>query len=294
MIEDLLKNQGLCLRESKLFPPAWDDDPVIGSFRDRDFRKRLEMLFGAATLSWQEYMRAWESIRPFADLVPGQVQYMEDHKRRFFELFRALSFLLRGSERPRILDVGVSVFSRLFRVFLPQCYLVTLDRPVDPDYPGFRPEVVKEIIAGDDHIICDLRRVVAGDRVYERYCGFFDIVVFTEVLEHLDAHPVEVLEFLRELIRPQGWLYLTTPNFFRRDNCLRLLQGENPAAYHPRRGENWDAHHHYREYSMKELICIAKEAGLSVWAFYGSDCWDPEGLNLREEEKSNLVLICRK
>lgn len=42
--------------------------------------------------------------------------------------------------------------------------------------------------------------------------GMFDIVVFTEIVEHINI-PVPVLERIHRLLRPGGRLYITTPNF---------------------------------------------------------------------------------
>lgn len=40
----------------------------------------------------------------------------------------------------------------------------------------------------------------------------FDIIVFTEIIEHINT-PIPVLENLRQLLRPGGCIYVTTPNF---------------------------------------------------------------------------------
>ncbi len=40
----------------------------------------------------------------------------------------------------------------------------------------------------------------------------FDIIIFTEVLEHLNFHPDRTLHKIRSLLKPDGYLYLTTPD----------------------------------------------------------------------------------
>jgi SAM-dependent methyltransferase len=42
--------------------------------------------------------------------------------------------------------------------------------------------------------------------------GSFDVILWIEVIEHID-YPVQELENIRQLLRPGGVLYLTTPNF---------------------------------------------------------------------------------
>lgn len=42
--------------------------------------------------------------------------------------------------------------------------------------------------------------------------GDFDVILWIEVIEHID-YPVEELAYMRQLLRPGGIIYLTTPNF---------------------------------------------------------------------------------
>lgn len=50
----------------------------------------------------------------------------------------------------------------------------------------------------------------------------FDLVVLTEVIEHLENHRAAIAELART-IRPGGWLILTTPNIMRLDSRLAFL-----------------------------------------------------------------------
>jgi hypothetical protein len=118
----------------------------------------------------------------------------------------------------------------------------------------------------------------------------------TEVLEHLVVNPVEFLGSLINLLAAGGFLYLTTPNFFRLENLEKINCRINPQVVFPKRGENFDAHHHYREYDMEELVRFVGEAGGKVVARYFSGCWDEDALLsgiLKEhpERKANLVLV---
>jgi 2-polyprenyl-3-methyl-5-hydroxy-6-metoxy-1,4-benzoquinol methylase len=51
--------------------------------------------------------------------------------------------------------------------------------------------------------------------------GAFDVLVFTEIIEHIN-NPREVLAEIHRLLRPGGCLYLTTPNF---DSLERRIIG---------------------------------------------------------------------
>src|SRR6185436_15667294 len=51
--------------------------------------------------------------------------------------------------------------------------------------------------------------------------GFFDIIISVEVLEHINNPREEIAKF-RELLRPGGAVYLTTPNF---NSVSKLMLG---------------------------------------------------------------------
>lgn len=53
--------------------------------------------------------------------------------------------------------------------------------------------------------------------------GFFDVIISIEVIEHIN-NPLEEIAKFRELLRPGGVVYLTTPNF---NSVSKLLLGKN-------------------------------------------------------------------
>lgn len=86
----------------------------------------------------------------------------------------------------------------------------------------------------------------------------FDLLIFCEVLEHIDRPPAEVLAELRQWLVPGGALLLTTVNLARLSNRIRLLFGKELfARYTP---ENLVMGHH-REYTLVELEHYLLDAG---------------------------------
>lgn len=88
--------------------------------------------------------------------------------------------------------------------------------------------------------------------------NFFDLINFSEVLEHFNFYPLPVLaEFLR-VLKPSGRLLITTPNQARFNNRLKLLLGLSI---------NWDIKEpfspmtHAREYTAKEVVWLLEQAG---------------------------------
>lgn len=231
---------------------------------------------------------------PF-DRVSGQADYAREHRRRFHELFLAVRTLTESSASPRILEFGPGLFSTLYESLCPGCRLVFADRPtpsIDESFePILRPLMSSAIEFVEVDLLGDLD---AAAPVLDRF-GPFDLVVFTEVLEHLARHPAEVLAFLLDRLTPRGVLYLTTPNALGRSKLRIIKRGRNPQQMYPRRGDNVDAHHHVREYSMVELIEAVQEAGGQVRALHFSTCWDDpqelDSLRERPAESGNLVLV---
>ena len=122
--------------------------------------------------------------------------------------------------------------------------------------------------------------------------GFF---VFSFIKSDLVVNPVELLrEFLR-LLKPSGSLYLTTPNFYRQENLEKIAARRNPQHLFPGLNANWDAHFHHREYCLKELLDIIRQAGGETAMFYFSDCWDVDApATMTKDQRSNLVFVIRQ
>jgi len=94
---------------------------------------------------------------------------------------------------------------------------------------------------------------------------FFDMVIFTEVLEHLPQSPLHALNEMRRVAKPGGTLILTTPNITRSINRLKILLGKNvsyPLAHLLENDGNGDNlyHRHNREYTLKEVKTLVKHA----------------------------------
>ncbi|TAL51408.1 class I SAM-dependent methyltransferase [Patescibacteria group bacterium] len=99
--------------------------------------------------------------------------------------------------------------------------------------------------------------------------NFFDLVVCTEVLEHLPQSPALALSEARRVTKPQGYLLVTTPNITRSINRAKMALGKS--VMYPLEqlleddgnGSNL-YHRHNREYTLKELIILVRHAGWSV------------------------------
>lgn len=250
-----------------------------------------ESLQNNSALREADYEAVWQEV--FATdghLVVGQAAYGEEHKRRFYELCNALGVMIAGVERPRLLEIGVSNFSGMYQKLYPQLVMDALDRPVPVDYAGFTPARIKQATNAERVYSVDLNRPAVD--VLIDCAGQYDVVLFAEVLEHLTVHPVELFRALLGLLKPHGMLYVTTPNFFRYENRLKIERWENPQQIYPQADGNWDLHHHYREYGHRELLRFFVDAGGLVKAFHFSSCWDEQScLPDNPAEYANMVFV---
>lgn len=99
--------------------------------------------------------------------------------------------------------------------------------------------------------------------------NFFDLVIFSEILEHLLHNPIPVLKELKRVLKNSGSLLITTPNVACLKNRLHLLLGQNIyfnldqlLATTP---QNLNIYHrHNRLYTMAEVAWLLKKAKFKI------------------------------
>lgn len=104
----------------------------------------------------------------------------------------------------------------------------------------------------------------------------FDVVLMTEVYEHLREYPIRSLQEARRILRPGGRLYFTTPNAAYVRNRWELLRGHSVATALPDWIGGLPHARHAREYTFAEVHELMAIAGLRVVReeshhFYTSD-----------------------
>ena len=117
---------------------------------------------------------------------------------------------------------------------------------------------------------------LTNDRLEGEFLGRkFDVVIFSEVIEHLMMHPTKVIRFLLRHLTENGVIVLTTPNLFSHNKLCNISQRRSPLHPYPAAYTRNDApHFHVREFSMGDLLEMIDEAGGRPSAFFFSSCWD--------------------
>lgn len=110
----------------------------------------------------------------------------------------------------------------------------------------------------------------------------FDIALCSEVLEHVPDDSGLLREILR-VLRPGGYLVLTTPNLFTARNLLRKLIGREPKI---------EIFEHLREYSYPEIVTGIETAGFCILRFLSIGFYIPKmHWIFRSRRLSGLVFL---
>lgn len=177
--------------------------------------------------------------------------YLSMHQTRFADILHLCRRYVPDASA-RVLDIGRSELTAQLGGFYHNVHSLGLG-------PGADDGGHRELNAMDGvpHITFDLLR---SDCVSEwPDCGRFDLIVFSEVIEHLSIAPEYTLELLHSRLAEKGVLICTTPNAVDIAKRLRMIAGRNPyerlRLYALNPG-------HIREYTRQELCTIAESVGL--------------------------------
>jgi 2-polyprenyl-3-methyl-5-hydroxy-6-metoxy-1,4-benzoquinol methylase len=199
---------------------------------------------------------ALRAIADDADIVPEAYRewwsnYLVNHHDRYLVTFDIIRSLGEGK---RILEVGC----------LPG-HLTVLLRKAGLDVQGIDLDPTRIQPLWDEHgIEVDTGDIESEPLPYDE--DSYDLIIFTEMLEHLRVNPLHSVREMARVLRPGGLLLLSTPNItpLHRVGFLfgRDYQGDPVKEF----GKLERIGHmgHVRLYSTHEVVRILEHAGLSV------------------------------
>lgn len=202
--------------------------------------------------------------------------YVNLHKDRFADILRLCQVHV-SNPSARVLDVGRSELTAHLLKFYSNVTTLGIDLSFDDG--GHREVSNMGEVA---HITFDLLNSHQIDSWPA--CGVFDLVVFSEVLEHLSIAPEFVLAFLNSMLANGGILICTTPNASDVAKRVRLVCGRNPFERLRLYSNNPG---HIREYTRNDLYNIAHSVGLECIRHYYFDWRQSNG-------RSRVKAVCMK
>jgi SAM-dependent methyltransferase len=193
-----------------------------------------------------QYARKWRSLDAFITALrhdhewrgfAASLRYLEHARHRFDALLTSLPKVARPLT---VLDIGTTPFTLFLKQQYPHYQIATIDLT-----PFWQEHCRRQ---GIDFHPCDL---ACDDLPFADES--FDVVIFTEVLEHLTAAPVQVLKKIQRVLRLGGQLLFSVPNFASLRNRITLLCGRSPLELHRSQFKSIHGHGHLREYTLHEL-----------------------------------------
>jgi SAM-dependent methyltransferase len=89
----------------------------------------------------------------------------------------------------------------------------------------------------------------------------FDCVIFCEILEHLLLNPDFALDEIYRILKPSGYIVVSTPNAARLSNLIRLARGKNIYADYSPHGIYG---RHNREYTFTEVAELLERHSFEI------------------------------
>jgi len=179
----------------------------------------------------------------------NEINYTKFHFQRFKDIF--LSYVGK-SEGIKILDIGTSPFT----IYLKNH---TNNDIYTIDYSDtLKERCLQENIFFAKH---DLQK--KADLPFEE--NYFDLILFTEVFEHLLSDPVLLIKRISRCLKKGGVLIIGTPNLAIFKNRLSLLLNRRILEY-----PSWEideesihGHGHNRLYVSSEIVEYCRSAGMN-------------------------------
>ena len=211
---------------------------------------------------------------------PGSMHnYLDIHRQRFSDILQICQRHV-PNRSAKVMDVGRSALTTQLCEFYQNVHTLGLDLSLDD---GGHRELIR--MDGVPHITFDLLN--SPIRSAWPDCGAFDLIVFSEVIEHLSVAPEFVLAVLSSMLTERGVIICSTPNASDLAKRIRLAFGRNPyerlRLYSTNPG-------HIREYTRQELYQIASSVGLTCTshAYYS---WDTR--SGRSQLKTAIMSVLR-
>jgi SAM-dependent methyltransferase len=204
-----------------------------------------------------EHHQYFKEIQDDIDLIdeplrPWSRTYLNGHWKRYVYDFNTVKSLYSSGE---ILEIGSMPFH--FTLLLKKAGFPVTGVDVGP---GRAERLIKK---NDLRVLsCDIEKepLPFPD-------NSFDLIIFSEIFEHLRINPIATLKEINRVLKPEGRLLLTTPNLYALGNVWWFLTGRSidstPYSQYLKL-EQLGHMGHVRVYSAKEVSEFLSNTGFVV------------------------------
>lgn len=197
------------------------------------------------------------------DLFKGKEQeglnYINDALQRFL---LTLELIPRKSQKGKLLELGANPYFMTVLIKKFRNYEIDTANYFSPQHEDLLNyiDVILNEKYNEKHEFA-YKHFNVEKEVFPFNDNEFDIVLCCEIIEHLTLNPTHMLYEIHRMLKPDGYLIITTPNVLRFTNVLRFLTGKN--IYDPYSGYGAYGRHN-REYTLEELVFLLRECNYDV------------------------------
>jgi len=178
--------------------------------------------------------------------------YLEKHFLRFQNTFNRVFSSWPNAERPVVVDVGAHWLHQSLFYALAGAKIEAFNAPTT-----FKKERVQRLADAYGINLTTVDQLETGECFYGLQESSVDIVLFTEILEHITFNPVRFWRIIYRIMKPGGRIIVTTPNFYslsgRGWDFQRFLLGDGEGLSVEDILRTHTYGHHWKEYSMNEI-----------------------------------------
>ena len=201
----------------------------------------------------------------------ANLPYLRLSKYRFIE---TISVIPHSSNTLKVLDIGTGIFNLFLKDAFSDYEITTIDIN-----DRFEKECIKRGIT--------FKKVDLTKDSIPFEDDIFDVIIFTEVFEHLFVHPSKIFGEIYRVLKKDGILIFTTINAVSLFKRIRCLFGK-PTITSPI-DVVIEKHLHVREYGMNECLDFLKNNNFIIEKSRYSDCWDKLGSQLPKFGKKTII-----
>jgi len=137
--------------------------------------------------------------------IAKPLEYLAENEEAYWSIKEALTIYVKDKKTTKILEIGSGLGYLTYSLIKENYDVLGLDISNTAVNQAIK-------IFGEHYICTDIFEYAL------HYAETFDIVILTEVIEHIDK-PLDFIEVIKKLLKPNGKAIITTPNksFFTKD-----------------------------------------------------------------------------